>query len=507
MKNSIVWLCSSIGVSFGYPEPELYSIASFLGRQGFQVLLDHLRIELYLRLKALFEGHPSLGLQAPSRGKLSTRLDFERVNGLMEDYLHGCLYKLITGKDFIADFHARRMDRDLLQAVTALVQDGVLAWKREVLAAGPSIVLIAVSPRKVREVLKHHEFPFVAEINFPAYLFNELHGGISSLFLLYANISVENLALELRQPGRRVNFDMAICNEPYGPLEAVLKAYRAGSDLPTSLPGTLCPSRDNGSLKVNPHCYGSTMEYVVPDYSYLSRSLYRQISGDSLQVIVNGSMGCPLACAFCNVEHLYGPYRQRSAADLVEELLTCSYNFGIRRVSFNDRIMNADPDRLEELCNGLIGAGFRGTWFCYAAVDIPLEMPLLEKMCKAGCSAITFGIESGSSRVLSLMGKSYGRDDASRAVKRTFAAGIPVIASFMTDFPGETEEDFFETLSFIEAHAGEIGNIRLNQFQPYAGSPVFRRHGNYGLTAADLDRPFEPSPRFAKLREFVDSGS
>ena len=72
----------------------------------------------------------------------------------------------------------------------------------------------------------------------------------------------------------------------------------------------------------------------------------------------------------------------------------------------------------------------------------------------SGCAHIIFGIESGSQRVLDLMQKHYRIEDADRLIKQMHEAGIIVTGNFMFGFPGEAEDDFRQTLSFLERNAG-----------------------------------------------------
>jgi len=78
------------------------------------------------------------------------------------------------------------------------------------------------------------------------------------------------------------------------------------------------------------------------------------------------------------------------------------------------------------------------------------------KMKNSGCAHVTFGIESGSQRVLDYMRKRYKVEDADKVLKSAHAAGIKVTCNFMFGFPGETEEDFENTLDFLKRNAANI---------------------------------------------------
>ena len=71
-------------------------------------------------------------------------------------------------------------------------------------------------------------------------------------------------------------------------------------------------------------------------------------------------------------------------------------------------------------------------------------------MKRAGCKALQFGIESGSQRILRKMNKPFSIDQAELILRSSFSAGIQNFINLLIGFPGETEEDFMETLCFLE---------------------------------------------------------
>ena len=85
-----------------------------------------------------------------------------------------------------------------------------------------------------------------------------------------------------------------------------------------------------------------------------------------------------------------------------------------------------------------------------------MTLDIANKLKAAGCNHVTFGIESGSQRVLNLMNKRYLITDANNVLKNMHEAGIMVTCNFMFGFPGETEEDFKQTLNFIELNKNYI---------------------------------------------------
>ena len=85
---------------------------------------------------------------------------------------------------------------------------------------------------------------------------------------------------------------------------------------------------------------------------------------------------------------------------------------------------------------------------------------------------VRIGVETGSPRLLELMGKDITVEQSRAAIKSLAQAGIKTTTYFVIGFPGETEEDFRQTLDFIEELKNDIWEMECNPFYYYyAGQP------------------------------------
>lgn len=75
------------------------------------------------------------------------------------------------------------------------------------------------------------------------------------------------------------------------------------------------------------------------------------------------------------------------------------------------------------------------------------------KDCEKLCNVIHLPVQSGSSRILKLMNRHYTRADYLALVEKlkNVSPDIAITTDIITGFPGETEEDFNETMSLVEA--------------------------------------------------------
>ncbi|MEK6916992.1 MAG: radical SAM protein, partial [Nanoarchaeota archaeon] len=214
-----------------------------------------------------------------------------------------------------------------------------------------------------------------------------------------------------------------------------------------------------------------------PTYDELDLSKYTEKT-----IGMRFSQGCIANCGFCEDKPFQGHYRTRGPVDVYNELRYHYEINGINHFWFNDLAINGDYDALEKLCDLIVDNNLKVRWICLAIARKDMPKKLLFKMADAGCYTINFGIESGSNSVLKKMNKyeMFSAEDAERIMKWTKEAGINVQPNFIVGYPGETEEEFQETLKFIERNRNVITGItNINTcILPYK-API-------GLTSARL---------------------
>ena len=160
------------------------------------------------------------------------------------------------------------------------------------------------------------------------------------------------------------------------------------------------------------------------------------------------SRGCVGNCKFCSEKAHWGPFRCRSAESVFAELKSHVETHGVRRFWFQDSLINGNVRVLSRLCDLILEDGLDITWAGKARASSQMTEELCQKLRRAGCEAITYGLESGSQRVLDAMNKGVKVNDMSEAVRNTHNAGIRVEASFLIGYPTETKIDFLRTLWF-----------------------------------------------------------
>ena len=86
---------------------------------------------------------------------------------------------------------------------------------------------------------------------------------------------------------------------------------------------------------------------------------------------------------------------------------------------------------------------------------------------------VFFGLESGSNAMLKAMKKGVTREDNLRAVELARRVGVKVGGSFIVGYPGESREDYMESMSFLEQ--AMLDDVFVSIAEPIPGTPLARR--------------------------------
>ena len=182
------------------------------------------------------------------------------------------------------------------------------------------------------------------------------------------------------------------------------------------------------------------------------------------QAWVQVSMGCNSKCAYCIVPSVRGREQSRRPGDVLAEVTRLA-RAGVRELTLLGQNVNSygrdllpdirtDFGELLRACDAVDGIErIRFTSPHPKDFRAPVIAAMAE--CDAVCEHAHLPLQSGSTRILKAMRRTYSRDRFLRLVDEMRAA-IPDLAlstDLIVGFPGETEADFEETVSAIE----EIG--------------------------------------------------
>jgi threonylcarbamoyladenosine tRNA methylthiotransferase MtaB len=210
--------------------------------------------------------------------------------------------------------------------------------------------------------------------------------------------------------------------------------------------------------------------------------------------------GCRYSCAYCIVTVARGEEVSRPDMQIVEEVAAL-HAAGVNEVVLSGVHVGGYGDELGESLARLVGR-------LLAETGIPrLRLASVEPWAVDGALLDCFAdrrlmphlhlpLQSGADPVLRRMARRCRRDDFLRLVERvrTAVPGINLTTDVIAGFPGESEADWAQTVSLVEAM--EFGDLHVFPFSPRAGT-----------RAARLPDPVPESTRHARARELLELGA
>lgn len=196
--------------------------------------------------------------------------------------------------------------------------------------------------------------------------------------------------------------------------------------------------------------------------------------------------GCPYTCSFCSDRRLWmGKVRRRSLDSVFEEIGELTGRYSVQFIDFVDGTFTYDRDYLRGFCDRMAAEHPGLRWRCTARYD-NLDEELLALMRKAGCSALYFGLESGSVRILESVSKRLALDDVVKVNDLVRKQGIVSIVSVLLGLPEEDRSDIRETLEMMRALSADIYDV--NCYVPLPGTPLYDRMTDEERRAVDWRR-------------------
>jgi hypothetical protein len=234
-------------------------------------------------------------------------------------------------------------------------------------------------------------------------------------------------------------------------------------------------------------------DVVPPDYEGLPIDLYKWsadcpppladllIPTKELTLPFHTSTGCPYSCAFCDCSTM----RRTSVMPpqtVVAELRSLVDQYGCRTFFFLDNTLNISRRYVNELCDRIIDANLDIQWMdCASARE--MDAATIAKIRAAGAIRIVWGLETGSSRLLDFVKKPVDLELMSNVLRMAHEVGIWNAVEIIVGLPTETENEFEETLSFLERHADVLDEAWVNQFYLNSASEMARNPKMYGILA------------------------
>lgn len=197
---------------------------------------------------------------------------------------------------------------------------------------------------------------------------------------------------------------------------------------------------------------------------------------DQAATTIFGTRGCVYNCAFCDTSLWRRRWRSRSPENIIAEIDEVKRDYGIGWFRFPDDCLDLDRKWFADFCRKIKECAVQ--WTMLSRAD-RLDEEILGLAKEAGCREIFFGFETGSQRLLDIMGKKITVAQNIEAIKLCRKVGITSCAYMLFAFPGEDAQSIEETKQFLRAAGPD--KSRISQFIPVPGSDVWLHPEKYRI--------------------------
>lgn len=236
----------------------------------------------------------------------------------------------------------------------------------------------------------------------------------------------------------------------------------------------------------------SHSEVGTPDYRGLSLNKYisvieivnpmHRLWSDGRWNKLTLAHGCYWGkCTFCDISLDYiRRYQPVGASYLCDQIETIVNQTGETGFHFVDEA--APPALLRDLSIELLRRNIKITWWTNIRFEKSFTPGLTKLMQKAGCIAVSGGLEVASDRLLKLIKKGVSLEKVSKVTHSFTQSGIMVHAYLMYGFPTQTDQETIDSLEMVRQlfEEGVIQSAYWHRFSMTAHSPI-------GLNPADFD--------------------
>jgi len=261
--------------------------------------------------------------------------------------------------------------------------------------------------------------------------------------------------------------------------------------------------RRDGKVVVNPPRppFGDLDRLPFPA-RYLEHSI--GVDREMQSEFVLTARGCPSACRFCSSPGFWSRrVRFRSPESIVDEILYIRDRYGLIYFSLRDDTFTSDRMRSIEFCRLLIERKANILWNCQSRVSA-IDEELLVWMKRGGCECIQLGVESGSPRILGMLGKTITPRQVESAAALVKKVGINLSVFLISDVPGETRDDIDQTIELLRRIRPDDGYVSPLAYYP--GTQMFEDAVAAGRVSRDVFEKSRDAAVYAVARPGRNSG-
>lgn len=254
---------------------------------------------------------------------------------------------------------------------------------------------------------------------------------------------------------RNEAIDAAVLGEGERTLEDILIRVRSGSGQAwRDVPGLALRGDDGGVRKTEPRAVIEDLDALpMPAFDLTDIDAYAERRGMSLAgrrryMPITTSRGCPYRCTYCHdiQGKRFRSFSPQYVLRMIDELRS---RWNVHHYDVTDDIFNFDPERMLEICDGLIARGPGIGFTCPNGVRADRMTPAqAERMADAGCEYVAIAIETATTRLQKQIKKHLRFDKVLPVIAAFTRRNVFTSGFFMVGFPSETEAELRATIDF-----------------------------------------------------------
>lgn len=274
-------------------------------------------------------------------------------------------------------------------------------------------------------------------------------------------------------------FDSAVVYEGETAFLQLVEAVTAGRDL-AGIPNLIY--RDQAGIHVSSLSYAEDMA-ALPPPDFEGLPLEKYFVPDRILPYL-ATRGCYWGrCEFCDHGEGYtAGYRTKKLDQIIEEIRGLKTKYQTRFFHFTDE--SYPPALFRKLTRRLVETQLDIIWTTHMRFEKSLlEEGVWQDAAASGCRYLHFGYESGNERVLKLMDKATTGEVIRRHLELSARVGIWNHVMGFFGFPGETREEAWDSVRFLEDNKEHVHSLGFGTFDLSRHTPVAKQPERFGVTA------------------------
>ena len=278
--------------------------------------------------------------------------------------------------------------------------------------------------------------------------------------------------------------DVVVVGQGEEALLDVVRRLEAGESL-AGIPGV--GYKEDGKIRFNAARALRPLREMPPKAYHLADfDAYQRVCGRRWAMYTS-SLACPYNCGYCTNDGVYG--RKWNALDpeqVVEETTDLVSRYHLELLWIVDDNFLVDRARAVGIAEGLVRRGVKFDWSIQASTNLVCRFTVeeLKLLRRSGLTQMSQGADSGSPKMMHLMGKDFQDLDAIYgAADKLTQAGIRPSFNLIFGYPGEGEAERRESVAMMMKICRQYPGAEFwtNIFTPYPGAPVMEHAFELGI--------------------------